>query len=44
MAMNDLPIIPLYYAPYTVALSKKVSGFVQMTTGPWLFANVTVQP
>jgi peptide/nickel transport system substrate-binding protein len=42
MAMRDVPIIPLYYAPYTAALSKKVSGFVQLTTGPWLFANVTV--
>ena len=42
MAINDAPLIWLYYAPYTDALNKKVKGFVQLATGPWIFTNVTV--
>lgn len=43
LAIEDSPLIWLYYAPYTVALTKKVEGFRQMTTGPWVFHNVVVQ-
>lgn len=42
LALRDSPLIWLYYSPYTIALSKKMQGFVQMATGPWLFKNVTV--
>lgn len=42
LALRDSPLIWLYYAPYTVTLNKKVKGFLQMATGPWLFKNVTV--
>jgi peptide/nickel transport system substrate-binding protein len=42
LALRDSPLIWLYYSPYTIALSKKMKGFVQMATGPWLFKNVTV--
>jgi ABC-type transport system substrate-binding protein len=35
-------LIWLYYAPYTIAVNKKMKGFVQMATGPWIFKNVTV--
>ena len=42
LALKDSPLIWLYYAPYTIALNKKVSGFVQMATGPWIFRSVTV--
>jgi peptide/nickel transport system substrate-binding protein len=42
VALRDSPLIWLYYAPYTVAMSKKMKGFVQMATGPWIFKNVTV--
>jgi peptide/nickel transport system substrate-binding protein len=42
LALKDSPLIWLYYSPYTIALSKKVQGFVQMATGPWIFKNVTV--
>jgi len=42
MAIADAPLIWLYYAPYTDALNKNVKGFVQLTTGPWIFTNVTV--
>ncbi len=42
LALRDSPIIWLYYAPYTIAVNKKMKGLVQMATGPWLFKNVTV--
>jgi peptide/nickel transport system substrate-binding protein len=42
VALRDSPLIWLYYAPYTIAMSKKMKGFVQMATGPWIFKNVTV--
>lgn len=42
LALRDSPLIWLYYAPYTIALNKKMSGFVQMATGPWIFKNVAV--
>jgi peptide/nickel transport system substrate-binding protein len=42
LALRDSPLIWLYYAPYTITLNKKMKGFVQMATGPWLFKNVTV--
>ena len=42
LALRDSPLIWLYYAPYTIALSKKMRGFEQMATGPWLFRNATV--
>ena len=43
VALRDSPLIWLYYSPYTIALSKKVKGFVQLATGPWIFRNVTVE-
>jgi len=42
VALRDSPLIWLYYAPYTIAINKKMTGFVQMATGPWIFKNVTV--
>ncbi len=42
IALRDSPQIWLYYSPYTIAIDKKMKGFVQMATGPWLFKNVTV--
>ena len=42
VALRDSPQIILYYSPYTIAIDKKMTGFVQMATGPWLFKNVTV--
>jgi peptide/nickel transport system substrate-binding protein len=42
LALKDSPLIWLFYEPYAIALSKKVSGFVQMATGPWIFKNVAV--
>jgi peptide/nickel transport system substrate-binding protein len=42
LALRDSPLIWLYYAPYTIALNKKLKGFTQMATGPWIFRNVTV--
>ncbi len=42
LALRDSPLIWLYYAPYTVAINKKMKGFVQMATGPWIFKNVTM--
>ena len=42
LALRDSPLIWLYYAPYTITLNKKMKGFVQMATGPWIFKNVTV--
>ena len=42
LAINDAPLIWLYYAPYTDALNKNVKGFTQLATGPWIFTNVTV--
>jgi len=42
LALRDSPLIWLYYAPYTIAINKKVKGLVQMATGPWIFKNVTV--
>jgi peptide/nickel transport system substrate-binding protein len=42
LALRDSPLIWLYYSPYTAAISKKMKGFVQMATGPWIFKNVTV--
>jgi len=42
LAIQESPLIWLYYAPYTVAINKNMHGFVQMATGPWLFQNVTV--
>jgi peptide/nickel transport system substrate-binding protein len=41
-AIADAPLIWLYYAPYTDALNKNMKGFVQLTTGPWIFTNVQV--
>jgi peptide/nickel transport system substrate-binding protein len=42
LALKDSPLIWLYYSPYTIAISKKMKGFVQLATGPWIFRNVTV--
>jgi len=42
LAIQESPLIWLYYAPYTIAINKNMHGFVQMATGPWLFQNVTV--
>ena len=42
LALKDSPLIWLYYAPYTIAINKKMKGFVQMATGPWIFKNVTM--
>ncbi len=42
LALRDSPLLWLYYAPYTIAINKKLKGFVQMATGPWIFKNVTV--
>jgi peptide/nickel transport system substrate-binding protein len=42
LALRDSPLIILYYAPYTIAINKKMKGFVQLATGPWIFRNVTV--
>jgi peptide/nickel transport system substrate-binding protein len=42
LALRDSPLIWLYYSPYTIALNKKMKGFVQLATGPWIFRNVTV--
>jgi peptide/nickel transport system substrate-binding protein len=42
LALKDSPLIILYYAPYTIAINKKMKGFVQLATGPWIFRNVTV--
>ena len=42
LALKDSPLIWLYYAPYTIAISKKMTGFVQMATGPWIFKDVAV--
>lgn len=42
VALRDSPLIWLYYAPYTIAINKKMKGLVQMATGPWIFKNVTV--
>ena len=42
LALRDSPLIWLYYAPYTIAISKKMKGLVQMATGPWIFKDVTV--
>src|SRR5262245_7680603 len=43
LALRDSPLIILYYAPYTIAINKKMRGFVQLATGPWIFRNVTVE-
>jgi peptide/nickel transport system substrate-binding protein len=42
LALRDSPLIWLYYSPYTIAISKKMKGFVQMATGPWIFKNATL--
>jgi peptide/nickel transport system substrate-binding protein len=42
LALRDSPLIWLYYEPYAITLNKKMSGFMQMATGPWIFKNVTV--
>ncbi len=42
VALKDSPLIWLYYAPYVNSISKKMQGFVEMATGPWIFKNVTV--
>lgn len=44
LAIEDSPIVWLYYAPFTLTLSKKVEGFRQMPTGSWVFENVVVRP
>jgi len=41
-ALRASPLIWLYYAPYTLALSRKMKGFVQMATGPWIFKHASV--
>ncbi len=43
LAIRDAPLIWLYYAPYTIAINRKMHGFVQMATGPWLFKDVAVE-
>lgn len=43
LALKDSPLIILYYSPYTIAISKKMKGFVQMATGPWIFKDVSVE-
>jgi peptide/nickel transport system substrate-binding protein len=43
LALRDSPLIWLYYSPYTIAINKKMKGFAQMATGPWIFKNVTVE-
>ncbi len=42
LALRDSPLIWLYYSPYTIAINKKMKGFVQLATGPWIFKNVSV--
>ena len=42
LALRDAPLVWLYYSPYTIAINKKMKGFVQLATGPWIFRNVTV--
>jgi peptide/nickel transport system substrate-binding protein len=44
LAIADSPLIWLYYAPFPLTLNKKVEGFRQMSTGPWVFENVVVHP
>ena len=43
-ALRDSPLIWLYYAPYSLALSQKMKGFAQMATGPWIFKHASVSP
>src|SRR4029450_3318148 len=43
LALRDSPLIWLYYSPYTIAISKKMKGFVQLATGPWIFKGVTIE-
>jgi peptide/nickel transport system substrate-binding protein len=43
LELRDSPLIILYYSPYTIAISKKMKGFAQMATGPWIFKNVTLE-
>src|SRR5262249_27677230 len=43
LALKDSPLVILYYAPYTIDINKKMKGFVQMATGPWIFKNVAVE-
>ncbi len=43
LELRDSPLIILYYSPYTIAINKKMKGFVQMATGPWIFKNVTME-
>lgn len=44
LAVEDSPIVWLYYAPFTLTLNKKVEGFRQAATGPWVLENVVVRP
>ena len=37
---EEMPIIPLYYTPYTFATSKKITGFVQTPLGNYRFENL----
>ena len=37
---QDAPRIPVYYAPYTFATSKKITGFVQNPLGVYRFENL----
>jgi peptide/nickel transport system substrate-binding protein len=43
LALRDSPLVILYYSPYAIAINKKMKGFVQLATGPWIFRNVTVE-
>jgi peptide/nickel transport system substrate-binding protein len=43
LELKDSPLIILYYSPYTIAINKKMKGFAQLATGPWIFRNVTVE-
>jgi peptide/nickel transport system substrate-binding protein len=43
LALRDSPLIWLYYSPYTIAINKKMKGFVQLATGPWIFKGVTIE-
>ncbi|WP_088228113.1 ABC transporter substrate-binding protein [Desulfosporosinus sp. FKB] len=37
---NDAPLIPLYAVPYTVAMSKNITGFVQTPLGNYRFQDL----
>ena len=40
IAYDELPILPLFYTPYPVAMSKNVEGFAQTPLGNYRFGNL----